>query len=124
MTTISDKKILIVEDDQPLASALELKFNNSGLKAKSVFDGSQAIEILKNETFDLVLCDLIMPNIDGFKVLEYLKDNKITTPVLVLSNLGQAEDEKRAKELGAIDFLVKSNISIKDIIEKTLKFLK
>jgi DNA-binding response OmpR family regulator len=64
-----------------------------------------------------------MPNVDGFKVLEFLQENHIPTPVIVLSNLGQAEDEKRAKELGAIDFLVKSNISIKDIIEKTLFFI-
>jgi DNA-binding response OmpR family regulator len=123
MVTIIDKKILIIEDDQPLASALELKFNNTGLKAKSVFDGSQAIEALKTETYDVILCDLIMPNVDGFKVLEFLQENQIPTPVIVLSNLSQAEDEKRAKELGAIDFLVKSNISIKDIIEKTLFFI-
>lgn len=124
MMTISDKKILIVEDDQPLANALKFKFSKNGLKVKTVFDGRQAIEILKTETYDLILCDLIMPIIDGFKVLEFLKENKITTPVIVLSNLGQVEDEKRAKELGAIDFLVKSNISIKDIIGKTIKIIK
>ena len=65
-----------------------------------------------------------MPEKDGFAVLEYLRDNKIDSPVLVASNLSQEDDLKRAKELGAVDYFIKSNVSLQEIITHIKKILK
>ncbi|MFA6424126.1 MAG: response regulator [Candidatus Magasanikbacteria bacterium] len=117
------KHILIVEDEKPMARALELKLNKSGYNAIAVFDGEQALNALKKEKFDLVLLDLIIPKIDGFGVLEKLKDNNNKTPVIVSSNLGQEDDITRAKGLGAKGYYVKSNTSIAEVIVQIKKIL-
>jgi len=118
------KKILIAEDEKPMAKALELKLNNSGFEAKAVFNGQEAIDALKAEKYDLMLLDLMMPTMDGFAVLEQMKTDKIKTPVVVTSNLSQEEDKEKAKSLGAKDYLVKSNVSLKEIVEKITSMLK
>lgn len=123
MATTTNKKVLIVEDDKPMAFALELKLKHEGINAKAVLGGKEAIDMLKKESYNLVLCDLIMPDVDGFMVLETLKKENIKVPVIILSNLSQAEDERRARELGAIDFFVKSNTPIKTIVDKITEFI-
>src|SRR3990167_9375602 len=106
------KKILIIEDEKPMARALELKLTHEGFEATITLNGESALEMLEKETFDLIVCDLVMPKMDGFKVLETLKEKKIKTPVMVLTNLSQEDDEKRAKSLGAKEFFIKSNTPI------------
>jgi len=71
----------------------------------------------------LIIVDLIMPKLDGFGTLESIKKMKVKTPIIVSSNLNQDEDLKKAKELGAIDFFVKSNISITKLVENIKKIL-
>lgn len=110
------KKILIVEDEKPLAHALELKLTQVGYQTRTAGNGEEALKILEAETFDLILLDLILPKTDGFKVLGELKQRKLKTPVMVTSNLGQEEDVKRAKELGAIDYFVKSDTPLADLV--------
>lgn len=117
------KKILIAEDEKPMAHALELKLNNSGFVAKAVFNGEEALAELDRTDYDLLLLDLIMPKVDGFHVLEGLVDKKKKIKVIVTSNLSQEEDIKRAKELGAVDFLVKSDTPLQEIIEKIKKYI-
>ncbi|MBI1872000.1 response regulator [Candidatus Collierbacteria bacterium] len=112
------KRILIVDDEKPLVRALELKFTNAGFKVMIAMDGDEALEILGKETFDIVLLDLVMPKKDGFEVLTELKAKGKKVPVIVLSNLSQDEDIKRAKELGAIDYLVKPETSIFELVSK------
>ncbi|MEI7604094.1 MAG: response regulator [bacterium] len=118
------QKILIVEDEKPIAKALELKLTHSGLDAKAAFNGEEAIKLLEQEKFDLVLLDLIMPNMDGFAVLQNLKDKNIKVRVIVTSNLSQEEDVKKAKELGAIDYFVKSDTSLSKIVDYIQTALK
>ena len=117
------KKILIVEDEKPMAMALVLKLNKSGFEAEAVFNGEEAIDILAKEKFDLIVLDLIMPKADGFQVLAKLKEIGSQTPVIVSSNLSQAEDFNRAKKLGAVDFFVKSDTSIAEVVEHIKKVL-
>lgn len=118
------KKVLIVEDEAPLANALELKLNNAGIETKIAQNGEEALKILEKEKFDLILLDLILPIFDGFSVLEKLKKRKDKTKVIVASNLSQDTDIKKAKQLGAVDFYIKSNTSIKDIIKHVEENLK
>jgi len=109
--------ILIVEDERPLAHALELKFAHEGFEPHIALDGEQAIDLMKKHKSVAILLDLIMPNMDGFTFLEELKKKKSKIPVVILTNLGQSEDEQRAMDLGAKGYFVKSNTPIFDIVK-------
>lgn len=115
--------MLIIEDERPMAKALSLKFEKLGWKVQVATDGKEGIDKLKKEKFNVALVDLIMPNIDGFAVLKWVKENKITTPVIVSSNLGQQDDISKAQEMGAVDYLIKSEVSISEIIERVKKVI-
>lgn len=110
------KKILVVEDDKPMARALKLKLSHVGFDVRNAFNGEEAIAALGAAAFDLAILDLMMPKKDGFFVLQTMKEKEISLPVIVLSNLSQEEDIKKAKELGARDFFVKSDMSIADVV--------
>jgi len=92
------KKILIAEDEKPMAKALELKLNSAGFQAKAVYNGQEALDVLEKEPYDLMLMDLIMPKLDGFKLLEALKQKGSKMPVIVSTNLSQEEDKKRVMD--------------------------
>lgn len=117
------KKILIIEDDKPMAHALELKLARAGFDVKSAGNGEDGLEILAGQDFSLVLLDLMIPKLDGFKVLEKLKERGNKIPVIALSNLSQSQNEKRALELGAAEFFIKSNTPILKIVERVKKKL-
>jgi two-component system alkaline phosphatase synthesis response regulator PhoP len=117
------KKILIADDEKPIAKALELKLNHVGFLAQSVGNGEEALALLSKEKFDLLLLDLVMPKMDGFTVLEEIKKKQLAVPVIVLSNLSQAEDEAKSRALGASGFFIKSNTPIADIVAQVQKFL-
>ncbi|MDD4333094.1 MAG: response regulator [Patescibacteria group bacterium] len=117
------KKILIVEDEKPLGRALSLKLGKAGYQSDNAYDGEDALTKLKNGKYDLVLLDLVMPKLNGFEVLVKKKEAKDNTPVIVLSNLSQEDDVKRTKEFGVLDFIIKSDMSIFDIIEKIKKIV-
>lgn len=118
------KIVLITEDEKPYLRALTLKLTNAGFDVKNAEDGESAIKIIAEKKCDLILLDLIMPKVDGFGVLEYMQKNNISIPTIVLTNLGQLDDEKRGRKLGAIDFLNKSNIQIVEVIERVQSLLK
>ena len=118
------KTILIVEDERPIAKALSLKLSGVGFNVSIAKNGEDALKIIEGTQFDLILLDLIMPKIDGFGVLKALKNKGLNIPVIVLTNLGQEEDVKRVKDLGAYDCFVKSDISLISIIERIQKLLE
>ena len=101
-----------------------MKLKNQGYQARTVNNGEEALSELQNGTYDFVLLDLIMPKLDGFAVLQGLKSRGQKIPVIVLSNLGQEEDRAKAKELGAINYFVKSNTPIAQIVEAVTSALK
>ncbi|MEI7451941.1 MAG: response regulator [Candidatus Falkowbacteria bacterium] len=117
------KKILIVDDERAIAHALELKLGIVGFETATAPNGESALQYLSKESVDLVLMDLIMPKMDGFSVLEQMNREGIKTPVIILSNLSQQGDEKRAKDLGAKDFFIKSNITLAEVVEYVKKIL-
>ena len=118
------KKILIIENEKMVAHALEIELIHAGFKTHTVFSGEDGIELLKKESFSLILLDLIMPKMDGFMVLAILKVKKIKTPVIVLTNINQESDMEHAKEFGAKDFFIKSDTSIEKIVLRAKKLLK
>ena len=118
------KKILIVEDEKPLSKALQLKLSSSGFEVEVAFNGEEGLEKMKAQPYGLVLLDLVMPVLDGFGVLEFMHAQKMTTPVIVLSNLGQESDREKATNLGAIDLFVKSNTPLSELVEHVQKLLK
>jgi DNA-binding response OmpR family regulator len=115
------KSILIVEDERPIARALELKLKNSGFAAEPVNNGEEALLILGVKKFDLIILDLVMPKMDGFTLLAEIRKRGMDTPVIVTSNLSQDEDKARAKKLGAIDYFIKSNTPLTAIVENIKK---
>ena len=124
MPTNNSKKLLIAEDERSIAKALQLKLSISGFEVSLASNGEEALALMKEKKFDLLLLDIMMPKMDGFSVMEAMKKLKNKTPVIILSNLSQEDDAERAKALGAVDFFIKSNTPLTDIIEKVKKFLK
>jgi two-component system alkaline phosphatase synthesis response regulator PhoP len=112
------KRVLIIEDERPLAHALELKINHEGYETHVSLTGADGLKEAMTGVYSVLLLDLIMPELDGFSLLEKLVQNNIKTPVLVLSNLGQEEDKTKAKTLGARDYFVKANTPIVDIVKR------
>ncbi|HTY39625.1 MAG TPA: response regulator [Candidatus Paceibacterota bacterium] len=117
------KKILVGEDEHPMAQALTLKLSHAGFEVTNVANGEDVLRSLEAGHFDLVLLDLVMPKLDGFGVLARLKEKKDPTPVIVLSNLGQEEDAEKAKKLGARAYYIKSDTPIVNIVEHVKEFL-
>lgn len=117
------KKILLVEDEKLISKVLSLKLQHSGYLVKIAINGQQAIDFMKQEKFDLVLLDIIMPVKNGFDVLKELQQLGDKTKVIMTTNLSQDEDKINAKALGAIDYYVKSNTSLAEIVEQVKKIL-
>lgn len=116
------KRILIVEDEKSYLNALVFRLQKSGYEVESATNGNEAIEAVKARHFDLLMLDLIMPKMNGFRVLEEIKAMGITLPAIVLSNLEQISDETKARNLGAFDFLPKSNVMISEVVARVQKF--
>lgn len=110
------KKILIIEDEKPLARALELKLVHEGFEVKTLSNGEGAISLIEKEKFSLIICDLVMPKVDGFQILQQIKENNIKIVVIILTNLSQLEDEKRVRALGASEFFIKSDTPLSKIV--------
>lgn len=113
-------KLLIVEDDAFLQKILVAKFGKEGFAISTASDGKEGLDLIKKERPNLILLDLIMPVMDGFDVLYAVKADRDlkAIPVIVLTNLAQDEDAKRAKDLGAADFLVKGDLAINELVRK------
>jgi len=124
------KNILIAEDEKLLSKVLKEEFEEAGFKVTAVFNGLEALKELKDkvEDIDLVILDLLMPVVDGFKVLEEMHNDQVyglnSLPVIVLSNLGQDDEIKRAFKFGATDYFVKSQHPISEVVEKVQNFLE
>lgn len=112
------KKILLVEDDDALANVYMMRLEVEGFEAKRVADGEQALAIARDYRPDLILLDIMMPKISGFDVLDILRNTPETgnIKIIVLTALSQENDRKRAHDLGADDFLVKSQVVIADVV--------
>lgn len=118
-------KILLVEDDSFLREILAKKLVKEGYNVLEVIDGEQALKEAEKKHPDIMLLDIILPSINGFEVLNSIRnhpDQKIKSiKIVMLSNLGQEDDVKKAMEMGADSYLVKAHFTIEEIIEKVKK---
>lgn len=122
---MSDKKnrILLVEDDLALATAYQVRMEAEGFDVHHCPNGEDALQQALEYHPDLILLDIMMPQISGFDVLDILRNTKETahTKIIILTALSQPADKQRAKDLGADEFLVKSQAVIADVM-KRIKF--
>lgn len=121
--------VLVVEDDQFLRELFVRKLLSSGFKVENAVDAKATFEILDRWKPDIILLDLILPDVDGFEILAQLKkDTRFTAiPVIILSNLGEQKDIDRAMSLGAQEFMIKVNFNLEEIathVQKVLDTLK
>jgi len=118
--------ILIVEDEEFLVRALKDNLEAEGCSVDTAANGELAMEQIKKRRPDLILLDLLMPKKDGFYVLAEVKKNPEwrLVPTIVLSNLGGDADIKKALEMGADDYFVKSQHPIEEVIEKIKAYLE
>jgi DNA-binding response OmpR family regulator len=112
--------VLLVEDDRFLRRAAEATLRQRGFTVVTASDGEEALRQVAAVAPALVLLDLIMPKLQGFEVLKRLKADPSTRsiPVIVLSNLGQDSDVREAMALGAMEYLVKSNLSLHELVTR------
>lgn len=121
---MNGQKIALIEDDEILARVLNEELAEAGFDVSLAFDGEAGLELVKSKKPNLVLLDIVMPKKDGFAVLEELKRSPTTktTPVIILTVLGSDEDIKKGLELGANDYIVKSQHAVGEIVEKVKQF--
>lgn len=119
-------KILLVEDDSFLIDILIQKFESDKYNVLHADNGKDAVRIAHEEEPEVILLDIILPGMNGFEIIEKLKSDQMTAdiPVVFLSNLGQKEDIEKGKELGAVDFIVKANHSLDEIVQRAEEIIK
>lgn len=123
---MSKNKILIIEDEHSLQQSLTEFLSMEKFEVASAFDGEKGIELATKEKPDLILLDVILPKKNGYEVLEALKKDKKTKniPIILLTNLESSEDVEKAFAMGVKTYLIKSNYSLADIVEKIRETLK
>ncbi|HLD28207.1 MAG TPA: response regulator [Patescibacteria group bacterium] len=123
--SVKKPKIILVEDEPELADMFGTALKTAGFEVEVVGDGLMALKKIRNEKPDLVLLDLVIPEMDGYAVLEKTKQYKSTKNVCIYiwSNLTQQNEIDRAKKLGADGYMIKSNYTPAKFIEKVKSIL-
>jgi len=114
------RKILLVEDDETLAAVYKQRLELEGFDVRHVNNGEDALGTAVEFSPELILLDVMMPKLNGFDVLDILRNTPQTQNIhiIMLTALSQPKDAERAKELGADDFLVKSQVVIGDVVAR------
>jgi len=121
---MSKVHILIAEDDPVLKEVYSKKFAISGYDIETAENGEEAIKMLEKSTPDVLILDLSMPVLDGFAVMEKFPKESRKFPIIVLTNFGNEQNRQRAEKLGADDYFIKSEMTIKSLLEMVENILK
>ena len=119
--------VLLVEDDAMLLEMYKMKFETEGFHVETGTNGVDGLRVLEEKGApDILLLDVIMPQMDGFTMLKKVKEDERfkNFPVILLTNLGQEHDVKRGMELGATDYLVKANLTPQQVVDKVRGIVK
>lgn len=118
----SMKKILLVEDDSMIVEIYRRRLVASGFDVSVATAGKAALDTLRTDHFDLVLLDIVLPEMGGLEILERLRDPKEgydpKLPIFMFSNVGESEDRSRAISLGANGFIAKTEFSPSRLAEE------
>jgi len=119
-------RILVIEDDQFLRRACEVGLKKRGFTVLTAVDGEEGLRQAHAECPDLILLDMLMPKLSGMQTLAALKNDEKTRdiPVVILSNSSVEADVQRAKELGAVGYLVKASLSLKELGDQVMTYLR
>jgi len=120
---MSTLDILIADDDAVLRNLYIKKFTTDGFTVRIAENGEQAVEEIKKKEPDLLLLDIHMPKMDGFQVMQMYPREKRHFSIIALTNFGDEESRAKGKELGADDYFVKKDMTIKALVEMTQKAL-
>lgn len=117
--------VLLVEDDVFLSGIYQKKFEMEGFKVFTADNGEKALTEAAKKKPDIILLDILLPKLDGFAVLEKLKNDPETKPipVILLTNLGQKDDVEKGLEAGAADYLIKAHFKPSEVVDKVKKVL-
>ena len=120
------KKILLIEDDPFLVDIYTTKLKESGLSIDVATDGQAGLRKLKEGKYDLLVLDIVLPQIDGWQVLrEIEKDKNLKNlKIFVFSNLGQKEEVEKGLKLGVVKYFIKAHFTPNEIVEEIKKALK
>ena len=117
------QQILLVEDEEHLHQALKLNLELEGYEVSSALDGKFALEVLQNAVFDLIILDIMLPNVDGFTIIEKLRLNNNQTPILVLSAKNSSFNRVQGLKLGADDYLNKP-FNLEELLVRVAKLIQ
>lgn len=119
------KKVLIVDDEKEASSVFEAALKAAGYDVTVASNGRSALNIVKTTKFDIILLDQMMPDLSGNEVLKSLKSDDATKniPVAMLSNFSHDEMIKEALNAGAVDYILKYQISVEDLVPKVKKIV-
>lgn len=120
------KRVLIIEDDSFLQGLEASKLRKEGFDVITASNGQDALKRMEEPNIDVILLDLVLPNYDGFEILKKIREKESLkkTPVIVFSNLSEEKDIKKSKDLGATDFMVKSNFTLDELVKHMNSMLK
>lgn len=117
------KRILIVDDEASIVTLLKFNIEQAGFETDVAYDGTEAITKTKSADFDLIVLDLMLPEMDGMEVCKHLRANKIDTPILMLTAKDEEFDKVLGLEIGADDYLTKP-FSLKEVVARIKAILR
>ena len=119
-------KILVIEDDKSLVRIIEAALDPEKFEVILALEADEGLDKAILENPAVIILDILLPGKSGFKCLEKLKEHKTTRkiPTIILSNLGQEEEIRKGLDLGAIDYLVKTDFTIEEVVDKIVKAVK
>jgi DNA-binding response OmpR family regulator len=119
------KTILIVEDDESMIIALADKLNSSGFQVITARDGKEGLSLALSSHPDIILLDIVMPKLDGLSMLKELKKDKwgMLAPVIILTNLGDSQKLAEALEIGVVEYMIKAEVKLSDIVLKVKRIM-
>lgn len=120
------KKILLCEDSSFFAQAIQMVLKSTGYDIQHAADGAIGLALLKEQPdFDLILCDIMMPNVDGYEVARQVQADPVLRkiPFIFLTGVSDSASMERANDLGVTDYFIKSNVGLDKITELVAKHI-
>jgi two-component system alkaline phosphatase synthesis response regulator PhoP len=117
-------KILLIDDDKFLLDMYSMKFKKSGLEIDTSSNSLSALEKIRNNKYEIVLMDIIMPGMDGLELLKKVREEKLLPDSAIIMLTNQADDFEKAKELGVDGYIIKATTIPSEVVEQVLSVFK